>query len=177
MSAQLFRKAQRYLIPSIFASLYYYLKFGCFVSSQSKVQLSSLISIGKGTVVKPFSIIQTQTGRISIGKQCAIGSFNHISTGIKDVIIQDYVRIGPNVTLMGGSRNFRKKDLLVIEQGSYNPGLSIGKDVLIGAGAVILPGCDIGEGAVIGAGSIVSKCVPEYAIVAGVPANVIGYRE
>jgi acetyltransferase-like isoleucine patch superfamily enzyme len=49
--------------------------------------------------------------------------------------------------------------------------------VLIGAGAVILPGCSIGAGAVIGAGSVVTRDVPPYSIVAGVPARVIGQRE
>jgi acetyltransferase-like isoleucine patch superfamily enzyme len=49
--------------------------------------------------------------------------------------------------------------------------------VLIGAGVVILPGTRIERGAVIGAGSVVSGSVPEYAIVAGAPARVIGHRE
>lgn len=55
--------------------------------------------------------------------------------------------------------------------------LTIGNDVWIGQYAVILPSCDyIGDGAVIGAGSIVTKNVPDYAIVAGNPAKVIKYR-
>jgi acetyltransferase-like isoleucine patch superfamily enzyme len=49
--------------------------------------------------------------------------------------------------------------------------------VLVGAGSVILPATKIGRGAVIGAGSIVNGDIPEYAIVAGAPAKVIGYRE
>jgi acetyltransferase-like isoleucine patch superfamily enzyme len=49
--------------------------------------------------------------------------------------------------------------------------------VLIGSGAVVLPGADIARGAVIGAGSIVSGSVPEYAIVVGAPARVVGYRQ
>lgn len=55
--------------------------------------------------------------------------------------------------------------------------LIIGHDVWIGWGAIILPGCRrIGDGAVVGAGSIVTKDVPDYAIVAGVPAKVLRYR-
>ncbi len=46
----------------------------------------------------------------------------------------------------------------------------------LGANCVILPGLVIGEGALIGAGSVVTKDVPELAIVSGNPACIIGYR-
>lgn len=52
----------------------------------------------------------------------------------------------------------------------------IGNDVWIAAGAIILHKVKIGDGAVVGAGAVVTKDVPPYAIVAGVPAKVIGYR-
>ena len=52
----------------------------------------------------------------------------------------------------------------------------IGADVWIGAGAVILGGVRIGHGAVVGAGAIVTKDVPPYGIVAGVPARILRYR-
>ena len=171
------RTFSRYFVPRIFISIYYFLRFRCLVSTQTHVQLSSHISFGKGTVVKPFAVIQTQSGKISIGHHCVIGSFNHISTGITDVMIGDYVRLASSVTILGGSRNFRKKDVLIFNQGSSHQGVSIGNDVLVGANVVILPGCNIGEGAVIGAGSVVNSDVPPYAIVAGVPAKVIGDRE
>lgn len=52
----------------------------------------------------------------------------------------------------------------------------IGNDVWIGSRVIILQGMNIGNGAIIGAGSVVTKDVPDYAIVAGVPAKVIKYR-
>src|SRR5215475_12846433 len=52
----------------------------------------------------------------------------------------------------------------------------LGNDVWIGHGAIILPGRKIGTGAAIGAGAVVSKDVPAYAVVAGVPAKVIRFR-
>jgi acetyltransferase-like isoleucine patch superfamily enzyme len=147
------------------------------VSTQARVQLSNQITFGKGTVVKPFAILQTQAGRITIGRECAIGSFNHISTGEKDVHLGDYVRIGPHVTILGGSRNFKRRDTLIMNQGSHHKRVIIGDDVLIGAGCTILPGSVIGQGAVIGAGSVVSGEIPPYAIAVGAPARVIGERE
>ncbi len=52
----------------------------------------------------------------------------------------------------------------------------IGNDVWIGSGSIVLDGIKIGDGAVIAAGSVVTKDVPPYAIVAGVPAKIIKYR-
>ena len=171
------RIIQRHLIPRFVVSLYYFVRCRSLVSNKAIVQLSGQISFGPKTVVKPFAIVQTQTGRIAIGRGSAISSFDHISTGTTDLIIGNYVRIGPHVTVLGGSRNFRRRDTLIVDQGSYNPGTRIGDDVLIGANAVILPGCNIGQGAVIGAGSVVNQDVPPYAIVAGVPAKILGERE
>jgi len=54
--------------------------------------------------------------------------------------------------------------------------IKIGNDVWVGARAVILDGVTIGDGAIIGAGAVVTKDVPDYAVVGGVPAKVIRYR-
>jgi acetyltransferase-like isoleucine patch superfamily enzyme len=171
------RVAQRYFIPNWMAAIYYSFRYSCLVSPQARVQLSDQISFGKGTVVKPFAILQTQSGRISIGRECAIGSFNHISTGKKDVRMGNYVRIGPNVTILGGSRNFERRDMLIIHQGSHHKSVIIGDDVLIGAGCVILPGSILGNGVVVGAGSVVKNEIPPFAIVAGAPARILGERQ
>ena len=171
------RVAQRYLVPRLVKSVYFYLRYRCLVSPQANVQLSDRISFGRGTVVKPYAVIINHTGRIAIGAHCAISSFNHISTGDEDLVIGDHVRIAPNVTILGADRNVKQRDALIVDQGRSHKSTDIGRDVLIGAGAVILPGCSIGTGAVIGAGSVVTGDVPPYSIVAGVPARVIGQRE
>jgi acetyltransferase-like isoleucine patch superfamily enzyme len=171
------RIVERYIIPRWFVSVYYFVKYRTLISRQARVQFSPQISFGKGTVVKPFAVIQTQGGQIRIGHDSAISSFDHITTGTKDVKIGNCVRIAPSVTILGGSRNFRAKSVRIMDQGSFHDGVNIGDDVLIGAGAVIMPGCRIGEGAVIGANSVVNMDIPPYSIVAGVPAKIIGQRE
>ena len=56
--------------------------------------------------------------------------------------------------------------------------LKIGNDVWIGARVIVLPGCKtIGNGVIIGAGAVVTKDIPDYAIVGGNPAKILKYRD
>lgn len=65
----------------------------------------------------------------------------------------------------------------IFNSGHSNQKITIGNDVWIGANCLILPGVNIGEGAVVAGGSVVTKDVEAYAIVGGVPAKLIKYRE
>ena len=143
---------------------------------QARIQLSKAITFGQGTVVKAFSIIQTHNGKISFGENCCVQNFNHISTVDADIVVGNNVRFGPNVIILGSGRIYKKKDELIVNQGYTHKGVTIGDDVLIGAGSVILDGCNISTGAVIGAGSLVDKDVPPYSIVFGSPARVVWKR-
>ncbi len=168
---------ERHLVPRWVASVYYLLRDGGFLSPLARVQCSSRISFGRGSVVKPYAVIQTHTGRVAFGRKCSVSSFDHISTGDADVVIGDMVLIGPNVTILGGTREVRDRSTAILNQDVANPqGVTIGSDVLVGAGVVILPGVRIEDGAVIGAGSVVTSDIPAFAIVAGSPARVIGER-
>jgi|Deesub1362A_J573_1020465.scaffolds.fasta_scaffold00528_18 maltose O-acetyltransferase len=111
----------------------------------------------------------------SIGKDVYIGEDLIISDKLSElgnVVIEDRVSIAPRVTLItSSSPNFSRIHPYVktVELGK----VKIEKDAWIGAGAIILPNVTIGEGAVVGAGAVVTKDVPPYTVVAGVPARVI----
>ena len=115
------------------------------------------------------------------GKNIEIGNYSGIGINCKiyhEVKIGDYVMMGPEVMILGGNHKYDRLDIPMGLQGSttYQP-LLIGNDVWIGARVTILGNVkEIGNGAIIGAGSVVTKPVPEYAIVAGNPAKVIKFR-
>lgn len=95
------------------------------------------------------------------------------------VTIDDYLMMGEDVLFLGGGHNMDRTDIPMGHQGGKKPTpLHIAGDVWIGSRAIILPGCKrIGHGAVIGAGAVVTKDVPDWAIVGGNPAQIIRYRK
>jgi acetyltransferase-like isoleucine patch superfamily enzyme len=178
MASSISRKLRRYAVPSFVVSAYHFFRSRTLVSWSARVQFSKKITFGSRSVVKPFAVIQSSGGAVRFGRDCAISSFDHFSTGEGDIVVGDHVRFAPNCTVVGGTKQVGDRSKLIVDQPEVHPnGITIGDDVLVGAGSVILPASRIGRGAVIGAGSVVNGDIPEYAIVAGAPAKVIGYRE
>ena len=87
--------------------------------------------------------------------------------------------MGEDVLFLGGKHHFERTDIPMGAQGAEgNTPLFIAGDVWIGARAIVLPGCTrIGHGSIIGAGEVVTKDVPDWAVVGGNPAKVIKYRK
>jgi len=166
----------RYFVPKVFSSLYYMARYRCLINLTANVQLSSRISFGVGTTIKQYAIINTSGGRIRLGKECNLGQFSMIATKKKDVIMGDFVRIGPHVSFIASNRVHERRDIPILKQGITEKGITIGNDVWIGAGATILDGVNVGDGVVVAAGAVVTKDVPPYSIIAGVPARMIGER-
>lgn len=172
------RNLKRHLVPAVAVSLRHFFRSRALVSPSARVQWDSAIEFGRGTVVKAFAVVQSSGGKVCFGRDCALSSFVHVSTGAGDVLVGDAVRIAPSCTLVGGTKEVQDARVLIKDQPeSSRCGIRIDDDVLIGAGCVVLPGAHIERGAVIGAGSVVSGKIPEYAIAAGSPARIIGRRE
>jgi maltose O-acetyltransferase len=93
--------------------------------------------------------------------------------------VGNYLLMGEDVLFQGGRHCFEKTDVPMGHQkNSGKTELTIEDDVWIGARVIVLPGCrHIGSGVVIGGGAVVTKDIPDYAIVGGNPAKVIRLRK
>lgn len=92
------------------------------------------------------------------------------------VEIKSYCHIGKGMTIFSSNHNYDSNEFIPYDKEVILKPVCINKFVWIGANVTIVPGVNIGEGAVIGSGTVVTKDVPEYAIVGGNPHKIIKYR-
>jgi len=142
------------------------------------------IEIGHNTVICRHGVVtcwdkhgvDSFTPSIKIGDNCSIGEYCHI-TSINSITIGDGVLMGRRVTITDNSHGKLEKDELQIQpqqRRMYSKGpVIIGDNVWVGDKVSIMAGVRIGEGAVIAANAVVTKDVPDYSVVAGVPAKII----
>ncbi len=103
-----------------------------------------------------YGVLITTSGGVAIGARTLVGYRTQI--------------ISANHRIPGRAQR-------IFDAGHEKRPVTIGQDVWIGAGCVVLPGVTIGEGAVIGAGSVVTKDIPAFAVAVGNPARIIRHRE
>ena len=127
-------------------------------------------SLGRKSVIESFSCINNAVGDVLIGDFTRIGLHNTI---IGPVTIGNHVNLAQGVTITALNHNFEDITLRIDQQGVSTNTVTISDDVWIGTNAVVLPGVTIGTHSVVAAGAVVTKDVPPYTIVAGVPAKVI----
>lgn len=107
--------------------------------------------------------------RSGIGRNCELYG---------DITIGNDVLMAPEVIIRTKNHRYKKKNATIHRQGvDEEIPVVIGNDVWIGSRVMIMPGVHVGDGAVLAAGAVVTKDVPEYSVVGGVPAHVIGHRE
>jgi phosphonate metabolism protein (transferase hexapeptide repeat family) len=118
-------------------------------------------------VVNDSSIMYSE-----IGKFCSIAAHTRINPGNHPL----WRPALHHFTYRSKSYGFTQEDDQVFFEWRREHRVTLGSDVWIGHGAIILPGVTIGTGAAIGAGAVVSKNVPPFAVMAGVPAKIIRFR-
>lgn len=115
------------------------------------------------------------------GRDICIGSCSNIgyrSWIANDTILGNNVVMGPEVTILSQNHSFSDTAKPISEQGSDpKRTVIIGNDVWIGTRVIILPGVTVGNHAIIGSGAVVTKDVPEWAVVGGNPAVLIKMRK
>jgi len=122
------------------------------------------------------NVIISSPEKLFLGNNVGIGAGAFITAGGK-VTVGNYVGIGPDAKIWSVNHIFKDPHTPWMEQGAESKEVIVGNDVWIGAGSIIKPGVNIGDGAIISAGTVLSKSIPPFALVAGNPGRVVGWRK
>ena len=162
-----------------------------------KIKNIIVLSVLNAKLKKQNKYNHTSIGKIcnlncvSVGRESYgilnVNNFDHVPSDIVGLEIGNFCSIADNVNfLLAGEHNLDRistfpfmrymPDRKILSDSSSKGKIIIRDDVWIGYGATILSGVKIGQGAVVATGAVVTKDVPEYAIVGGIPAKVIKYR-
>ena len=143
----------------------------CTIDKQATIHRWAKVKRGSKVGAYSFVSAGTVVDNTSIGRFCCISDHCCIGLPVHDPHL---LSMSPVFTVKNNAANtsWVEQDL----QDYESPAVTIGHDVWVGTHAIIMGGITIGDGAVVAAGAVVTKDVPPFAIVGGVPAKVIRYR-
>jgi acetyltransferase-like isoleucine patch superfamily enzyme len=131
--------------------------------------------IGSGVFIGAQSYIQGRfDGYCRIGDHAWIGPQSYLDA--RALVLEEYVGWGPGARVLGSEHTGVPTDVPIIQTDLRIEPVTVRRGADIGTSAVLLPGVTVGENAIVGAGAVVTKDVPDNAIVAGVPARFQRWR-
>jgi acetyltransferase-like isoleucine patch superfamily enzyme len=132
--------------------------------------------IGDGVFVGASAYIQGRfDGRFVVGDHVWIGPQSYFDA--RDLVLEEYVGWGPGAKVLGSAHTGVPIEVPVIQTDLKIRPVRVGAWADIGTQAVLLPGVTVGKGALVGAGAVVVEDVPAFAVVAGVPARFLKWRD
>ena len=140
------------------------------------VFIGNNVSILRNTIIECTGVIRDLGIGLIIGNNVGIAQNCFIQVRGR-VVIGNNVIFGPGVSIFSENHNFSDSTKFINEQGETRQGVTIEDGVWIGTRAVILDGVTVGKYSVVAAGSIVTKDVPPYVIVGGIPARIMKNRK
>jgi acetyltransferase-like isoleucine patch superfamily enzyme len=144
--------------------------------ARDSIKLGNRVTIGKYATIRPANLYGGAIGAgLVVGDHSNIGPYAYIGCS-GPIQIGSNVMISPRVSIYAENHVIAGVDIPMKEQGVTQKGVVIEDDCWIAANSVILDGVRIGRGSVVAAGAVVSRDVPPYTVVAGVPAKVIKNR-
>jgi acetyltransferase-like isoleucine patch superfamily enzyme len=149
---------------------------GSFIEADVLVFHPDHVAVGRGVYVGHLAILKGyHRNRLVIGDGTWIGeqSFLHAAGGIT---IGRNVGIGPGVKIISSRHAEAGPDTPILNSPIELAPVAIGDDADLGIGSIVLPGVTIGRGVQVGAGAVVSRDLPDFSVAAGVPARVMRMR-
>ena len=148
---------------------------GLQVGTQVGFKHLETFEFGSGIFIGAGSYLQGRfDGRCRIGNSVWIGPHSYFDA--RDLVIGDFVGWGPGAKVLGSKHTGKPTDVPIIQTDLEIKRVTIGDWSDIGTNATILPGVSVGKGSIVGAGAVVAENVPQFAVVAGVPARILRWR-
>lgn len=139
-------------------------------AKREKLLKEMFAEIGPGCYIEPPFHANFGGRHVHFGK-LVYANFNLTCVDDTHIYVGDYTMFGPNVTLASAGHPILPE---LREKGyQYNMPVRIGKNCWIGAGVIVLPGVTIGDNVVVGAGSVVTKDLPDNVVAVGNPCKVL----
>jgi carbonic anhydrase/acetyltransferase-like protein (isoleucine patch superfamily) len=170
-------KLKRALFFLVYKKCFCFLGSGTYIVAPFRFDGESRISLGNNVFIQRGIWLYCEQSddslaKLEIGNGCVFGYNNHI-TCVKEVKIGDNVLTANNVYISDNSHGYNNVNIPIMYQPIVFKGcVSIGCGTWIGENAVII-GANVGKNCVIAANAVVTKNIPDYCVVAGVPAQVI----
>jgi acetyltransferase-like isoleucine patch superfamily enzyme len=150
----------------------------CFIGPRVKIELgkTAVLRLGRWSWIGHGTKIRVHEGECEIGaktvmgQECTISAFQHVSIG-RECIVAD------RAMLIDFDHGVVEVERAIRHQGIYKRDVKVGSNCWIGYGACILRGATVGDNAIIGSNTVVTKDIPDNAVVAGAPARVLRLRE
>lgn len=135
------------------------------------------VQLGEGVAINSCATLYAVGSTIEIGARTLIGTHCHLGAFGKGITIGRDVLLAPHCSMVDTQHTYADTAKTIKSQDFTSQGIVIEDDVWLGSGVVVMDGVRIGQGAIVGAGAVVTKDVPPYAIVAGVPAKILKWRK
>jgi acetyltransferase-like isoleucine patch superfamily enzyme len=138
--------------------------------------LSNNIKVGRDLRIYDKTILEFGSeSEFRIGESCVL-SYGVLIACNKSIIIGDHVQVGEYTSIRDTTHSYSDTSIPMKLQKDISTGITIGNNVWIGRGCIIMPGTTIGDGVVIGSNSVVKGHLTSYGVYAGAPARLIKNR-
>lgn len=151
-----------------------------YIAPDVSIKRPHLVTIGNHVTIQSHSFIyihpsekEAKRPLLQLGNYVHVGRNNTIAA-VNSVILEDYVLLGPNVSIFDSVHNYEDTKIPIVLQG-YSRGGSVHleKECFIGANVFIFPNVTIGRHSVIGANSVVKQSIPPFSVAVGAPAKIV----
>jgi len=142
-------------------------------SARIELGSNSRLTIGDNGYIGPMAVLRPKGYHMIIGPDCTVHDYCMF---YDNLVLGRGVRVGAHTLIIPENHTFATREKFIFQQPCTFKGVVFEDDIWVGSNVVVLDGVRVGKGAILAAGAVITRDVPPYTIVGGVPARVIKER-